>query len=56
MVSKLKPLTIYINQSTFIYLKNKTDEGYKVSSYIRHLILKDMQKEQKSQEVASNGN
>jgi uncharacterized protein YfbU (UPF0304 family) len=51
-----KSIIVYINEPIITFLNNKAESGYKISSYVRFIILKEMKKEQEEQKVPSNGN
>ena len=38
-------ITVYIDDSVVAFLKLKTKKGYKISSYVRFLIQKEIEKE-----------
>ena len=51
-----KSIVVYVNEPIIAFLNVKAENGYKVASYVRFLILKEMKEEQKEQEVLDNGN
>jgi hypothetical protein len=48
-------IVIYISSELLLFLTKKADSGYKISSYVRSLCLKEMKKEQENQGVIGNG-
>jgi hypothetical protein len=46
MKSLQKSIVIYIDEDIAVFLKKKLDNGFKISSFVRFLILEEIQKEQ----------